>query len=167
MGPGVALKSLLGPRFSLMLFGFGQIAMDIEPLVRILRNDTFLHGWTHTLGGATVIGLASIAGGRPLCQWMLGRWPIDPAGGLLERMRGAQRIGWGPACAGAMIGTWSHVLLDGIMHSDVRPLAPLVSGNGLLGLLSIDALHRVCIASGLAGAILMIAMASRGGRRAA
>lgn len=43
MGPGLAVKALLGRRFSLTVFGFSQIAMDIEPLARMIRGDTLLH----------------------------------------------------------------------------------------------------------------------------
>ena len=167
MGPGLALKSLLGARFSLMLFGFSQVAMDIEPLVRILRDDDVLHGWTHTVGGATAIGVFSIVGGRPACQWILDRWPREPGHWLLERLRGPQRISAGSACAGALLGTWSHVLLDGIMHSDIRPLAPFAPGNALLGVLPIDALHLACIGCGAAGAALLLAVSIRRGRSAA
>jgi hypothetical protein len=39
MGPGLAVKAVFGRYFSLMVFGFSQVAIDIEPLVRIIRGD--------------------------------------------------------------------------------------------------------------------------------
>ena len=68
MGPGVAIKAVAGPYFSLMVFGFSQAAMDIESLVRIIRGDAVLHGLTHTYLGATLIGLASAVVGRPIAS---------------------------------------------------------------------------------------------------
>ena len=33
MGPGIAVKAVLQGSFSLMVFGWAQIVMDIQPLV--------------------------------------------------------------------------------------------------------------------------------------
>ena len=52
MGPGLAIKAVSGRYLSLMVFGFSQVAMDIEPLVRMIRGDAVLHGFTHTYLGA-------------------------------------------------------------------------------------------------------------------
>lgn len=71
MGPGLAVKAVCGRYFSLMVFGFSQVAMDIEPLVRIIRGDAVLHGFTHTCLGATLIAPVSIFVGRPVCQVLL------------------------------------------------------------------------------------------------
>ena len=35
--------------------------IDLEPAIRILRNDPFLHGFTHTYLGATLVALVSVA----------------------------------------------------------------------------------------------------------
>jgi len=121
MGPGVVIKAVGGRYFSLMVFGFSQVAMDVEPLVRMIRGDAVLHGFTHTYLGATLIGLVS-------------------------------------AVAGAFVGTYSHVFLDSIMHSDLQPLAPLSEVNGLLHVISVGALHLLCVLCGVCGALLMFAM---------
>ena len=47
MGPGLAIKALAGRRFSVLTFGIAQVAMDIEPLVRLFRSSDVLHGPTH------------------------------------------------------------------------------------------------------------------------
>ncbi len=69
MGPGIAATAAAGRHFSLMVFGFSQVAIDIEPLVRIIRGDAVLHGFTHTYFGATLIAITSVAIGRPVCQF--------------------------------------------------------------------------------------------------
>jgi membrane-bound metal-dependent hydrolase YbcI (DUF457 family) len=56
---------------------------------------------------------------------------------------------------GAALGAYSHIIIDSIMHVDVRPLAPLVSTNEWQGRMSIGALQAACVAAGLIGVALM------------
>jgi len=88
MGPGVAIKAVAGRYFGLMVFGFSQLAMDIEPLVRIIRGDGMLHTFTHTYLGATLIGLVSAVVGRPICQSLLNYWTPDPYSPFMNWLRG-------------------------------------------------------------------------------
>ena len=44
MGAGLALKAMAGRHFSVLTFGMAQVAMDIEPLVGMLRGAAVLHG---------------------------------------------------------------------------------------------------------------------------
>ena len=39
MGAGLALKAVAGRHFSVLTFGIAQVAMDIEPLVGMLRDS--------------------------------------------------------------------------------------------------------------------------------
>jgi len=64
MGPGLAVKAVTGRYFSLTVFGFCQVAIDIEPLVRMIRGDIVIHGFTHTYLGATLIAFVSVVAGR-------------------------------------------------------------------------------------------------------
>src|SRR5262249_39080508 len=114
MGPGLALKAVTGRCFSLMVFGVSQIAIDIEPLVRIVRGDALLHGFTHTYLGATVIAIISVGIGRPICQFLLNSWTPDPHVPFLDWLRGQEAISWPAAVTGAFVGTYSHVFLDSI-----------------------------------------------------
>jgi hypothetical protein len=157
MGPGLALKALAGRHFSLMVFGFSQVAIDIEPLVRIIRGDAVLHGFTHTYLGATLIALISALVGRPVCQYLLRYWNPDPSSPFLNWLPTAKSIPWSAAIAGAFAGTYSHVLLDSIMHSDMQPIAPASDANALLHVISVDSLHLVCVISGVLGVLLMYA----------
>jgi len=166
MGPGLAVKALSGRYFSLMVFGFSQIAIDIEPLVHIIRGDAVIHGFTHTYLGATVIGVISAVVGRPVCQFLLNHWTPDPYSPFLNWLRGPKLISWPAAITGAFVGTYSHVFLDGIMHSDMQPFAPLSDANPLLHVISAGGLHLLCVLSGGLGALLMFAVfLMRGGAR--
>ena len=160
MGPALALKSVTGDRFSILMFGLAQVAIDIEPLIGHLRR-TDVHGWTHTYLGATVIGGLVLLLGRPIAFAILDRWNGELRRWRLEWLASSGEIAWAPAALGAFIGTYSHVVLDSVMHDDMHPLEPFSSANGLLALVSLPALHLGCIVAGVAGVLLWI------GRRAA
>jgi hypothetical protein len=165
MGPGCAVKAVLGRYFSLTVFGFAQVAMDLEPLVRMLRHDRVLHGFSHTYLGATLIALVALFLGRPVCQWLLDGWHSDGASRFMDWLRGPRRITWWAAASGATIGTYSHVLLDSIMHADMQPFWPFAAGNNLLGLLSVEALHLFCVASGAVGGVGLLGVYLLFGRK--
>jgi len=61
-------------------------------------------------------------------------------------------ISWWVVFISAFIGTFSHVILDSIMHSDIEPFYPFFLENNLLKIISINQLHKLCLYSGLVGA---------------
>lgn len=146
MGPGILIKAILQGSFSLMVFGWTQIVMDLQPLIVIITGNGHLHGFTHSFIGATLIALFSGLTGKYLSEVglrILGIWR-DPA----------LRILWRVAFLSAFLGSFSHVVLDGIMHQDLEPFYPFTSFNGFLGMLSVETLHKLCLYSGLFGAII-------------
>ena len=150
LGPGALFKAIGGDHFSFMIFGGSQVLMDVEPLVRMTRGDTVLHGLSHTVAGAFAIGIVSAAVGRPLSNMV-----------LRHSVGGSPTIGWTVAFISAFVGTYSHIALDAVMHPDMNPLWPFALGNGLLGLISVANLHWFCIASGVLGGIIAIPRALR------
>jgi hypothetical protein len=56
--------------------------------------------------------------------------------------------------AAILFGGWSQVFLDSVMHTDMRPLAPLMNNNAMFDLISVKALHMACLWS-LVGAGLV------------
>jgi membrane-bound metal-dependent hydrolase YbcI (DUF457 family) len=151
MGPALALKAVSGRYFSVLVFGIAQVAMDIEPLYGMTRNAGVLHGWSHSYVGATVIGGFVTLVAPPLCRLILARWNSELEHHGVGWLGSAPGIGWVPATTGAFVGTYSHVALDSIMHSDITPLSPWSMSNGLLGVLSISELHTACVAAGIFG----------------
>ena len=150
MGPGALFKAAGGRHFSLTVFGFSQVLIDIEPLVRIIRGDAVLHGYSHTYVGATLLAAVSVIAGRPICQWLLDHcWPESDLP-FVRWLRGS-KITLPAAIAGAFVGTWSHVFLDSLMHGDIEPLAPFSLANDVQLLISIESLHLLCLLSGVAG----------------
>ena len=150
MGPGILIKSVLQSSFSLMVFGWTQIVMDIQPLIAILSGKGHLHGFTHTYIGAILIAIFSAITGKYLSE--LG----------LKILRIANnnpvKILWWVSFLSAFIGSFSHVLSDSIMHTDVEPFYPLTLSNSLQGIISISALHKLCLYSGLLGAAIYYAV---------
>ena len=144
LGPGAAFKAIGGRRFSFMVFGGSQVLMDIEPLVGIIQGSPILHGATHTVLGALVIGLVAGVIGRPISELVL-KW---------LRIR-HHPITWAVSLLSGLIGTYSHVGLDAIMHRDMTPLWPLAFGNPMLGLLSVWHLHVFCLALGILGVLII------------
>ena len=147
MGPGILIKALLQGSFSLMVFGWSQIIMDIQPLFVIITGEGHLHGFSHTYIGATLLAIFSALSGKYLSEIGLKTLGIskepDPV-----------YISWWVSFGSAFIGTYTHVVLDSIMHSDVEPFYPLSQTNNLLELVTVGQLHLFCLFSALIGAIL-------------
>lgn len=150
MGPGIVVKALLQGSFSLMVFGWAQIVMDIQPLIVIITGEGHLHGFTHTYIGATLLAVFSALSGKYLSEvglFILGLnrdWQI--------------KIAWWVTFLSAFIGTYSHVLIDSIMHADMEPFYPFSQSNAFLNLIPVSALHKLCVYSGLIGAGLFFAI---------
>ncbi len=137
MGPGIAVKSLLQGSFSLMIFGWTQIVMDVQPLVVILTGQGHMHGFSHTYLGATIIAVISAVSGKYMIEC-----GVKPT--VIYR-----KI----AFLSAFIGSFSHVLLDSIMHRDCVPLYPFSSENHIQGIVSVSTLHSLCVYSGWLGIV--------------
>jgi len=146
MGPGILIKALLQSSFSLMIFGWTQILMDIQPLIVLITGQGHLHGFTHTYVGAMLMAFFSALSGKYLSEFGLK---------LLDLSKNTPiKIAWWVCFLSAFIGSFSHVLLDSIMHSDVEPYYPLSIINNFYGFISITALHKFCMYSGLIGAAI-------------
>jgi len=159
MGPGAAIKAVSGKYFSLMVFGFAQVSIDVEPLVRILRGDNIVHGVTHTYLGAVIIGIFSLLAGKVLCEWLLAVWNAIVQFRCLSWLKLTPSISWIAAASGAFIGTFSHVFLDSIIHSDMRPFSPFNASNGLLYLMPAGWVYLLCSVFGICGLMVIAIVA--------
>ena len=155
MGPALAAKAVVPRHFSLLTFGLTQVVIDSEVAFYIVRGDWPLHRHLHTYLGATAVAILAVLLGRPL---------LERAISLLNRLAVPDRestlwieprIPPLAAVTGAVIGSYSQVLLDSIMHSDLRPFAPWSDSNPLLGIMSGANLVLTCLALGALGAIAL------------
>ena len=151
MGVGLAIKAVGGRYFSVLVFGIAPVAMDIEPLIGMIRGSDVLHGWSHSYVGATAIGVLVMLLAPPLCRPILRRWNGELRHHRLGWLTSPEGIGLLASASGAFAGTYSHVVLDSIMHTDITPLSPWSTANGLQGYISINALHSICVITGLFG----------------
>ena len=147
MGPGILIKAILQGSFSLMVFGWTQIVMDIQPLIVLITGEGHLHGFTHTYVGAVLIAIFAALTGKYLSEFSLKLLGISKSDNPIS-------IAWWVVFLSAFIGSFSHVLLDSIMHIDVEPFLPFLLDNPLLGLISVPMLHKVCLYSSLLGAAI-------------
>ena len=147
MGPGILIKALLQGSFSLMVFGWAQIVMDLQPLFVLLTGDGRLHGFSHTYIGATLLAAFSALSGKYLAE--LGLMII----GMAKQYKPI-RINWWIAFGSAFIGAYSHVALDSVMYNVMEPFYPLSKANSMLGFVSVGAVHRFCLYGTMIGAVI-------------
>jgi len=153
-GPGIAIKGLLGDNFSLLTFGISQIAIDIEPLIGMLRGADRLHTFSHTYLGALIIALVVILLAPIICPPLLRRWNKELHTHQLNWLISSESLRPISVITGAMLGTFSHIALDSLMHIDMTPLAPWSEINPLLNLISHSQLEMWCIGAGIGGVVL-------------
>ncbi|PTT88070.1 hypothetical protein DBR42_10430 [Pelomonas sp. HMWF004] len=139
-GPGAALQALAPRHISFLSFVAANVLIDVESLYNLVHGRHPVHAFFHTYVGATLVALALV-----VAFWLLRRAGVQR---LLPALTLRQ------VTLGALLGAWSHVLLDSVMHADIQPLQPLSAANGLLGWVSLSALHWGCLACGVV-ALLM------------
>ncbi len=129
-----------------MVFGWTQIVMDIQPLIVLITGEGHLHGFTHTYIGAILLAVFAALTGKYLSEIGLKMIGLSKSQSI--------KIAWWVSFLSAFIGSFSHVFLDSIMHSDVEPFYPLTLSNNFLGFVSVSMLYKICMYSGLVGAVM-------------
>ncbi|HZX30917.1 MAG TPA: hypothetical protein VFF03_06175 [Rhodocyclaceae bacterium] len=146
-GPGAAFHALAPKRISFLAFCAANVLIDVEPLYYMRTDQYPLHRFFHTYIGATLIVLMTVAlfmAARAFAQRL---WLPNPFGWC--------ELGIPAVAMGAALGSYSHIVLDSLMHADIAPLAPFTASNPLLGLVSLAVLHWGCAATGVLGAIIL------------
>jgi len=151
LGPAAVVKAIAPGYFSLTVFAFVQVLIDLEPLYYMAVDADPLHRFMHTFTGATLAALLGVVVGRPLCEAALRWWNAHLDAQLARWLRTGSKIPLTAAVSGAVIGGYGHLALDAIMHTDVLPLAPFSQTNALHGMISIEELYWGCAIAGLLG----------------
>jgi hypothetical protein len=151
-GVGLAAKAAVPRHFSLAFFVALQVVTDLESLYNLVLHRHPVHRFLHTFVGATLLAAVSSAAVLPFARW----WRLQ-VGRTGPGDRGSARL-FASVLPTALFATWSHVVLDGIMHGDVRPFWPLTDANPLLSLIGLRALHLGCMLLGFFG---IVALAGR------
>jgi membrane-bound metal-dependent hydrolase YbcI (DUF457 family) len=146
-GPGAAFHSAAPKQVSFLAFCAANILIDVEPLYFMLTQQFPLHRFFHTYVGASIILLSVFA----LFLGMLKLAAVVPLPNVFDWKQLTIRS----VIIGAALGSYSHIVLDSVMHSDIRPFSPLSEANPLLGAVSLSALHWSCLAAGALGLIVV------------
>jgi membrane-bound metal-dependent hydrolase YbcI (DUF457 family) len=132
---------------SFLAFCTANVLIDIEPLYYMLTQQTRLHRFFHTYVGAAIVALATVVLFLA-CRWLARKW-------RLPNPFGWQDLRLLAVALGAVAGTFSHIVLDSVMHADITPFAPLSDANPLLRVISLSALHWFCLGAGLLGLLIV------------
>lgn len=165
MGPGLALKACFQGGFSLMIFGWSQILMDLQPLFAVMTGIGELHGISHTYVGASVIAVIAVYTGKPISEYIFRRLRSELSEFSIRFIAIPTTISFKIAFVSALIGVYSHVALDSLLYYDIKPLFPFSDANGLLNLLRGETVYWVCIVLGVVGVFVYLVVRRRIMRR--
>jgi hypothetical protein len=139
-GAALPFEWALRARFSTLAFVAANVAIDVQPVLALgFGAPVAVHGWTHSL-----LGASAIAAALSLLAWRLPR-------------RRAYALGF-------FVGTLSHVALDSCMHHDLSPFAPFRDGNPLIGRIDFD-ISLVMLAPSALWLLLTLWRIDRAGRQ--
>lgn len=166
IGAAFLVKPVLNRCLSVITFGIAQVAMDIEPGVRILFGADVVHGPTHSILGALIVAGLVLWIAPGVCNYLQEKWSKEV---IYYRKSWHVRSGGvskGAVVVGAFFGTLSHVVLDSLIHRDIHPLSPFSQANPFMGLITHDAVYQACAIAGVLGcavwSIINWARASQG-----
>jgi membrane-bound metal-dependent hydrolase YbcI (DUF457 family) len=146
-GPGGAIHAVAPRHVSFIAFATANVLVDIEPLYFMLTGQDPLHRFFHTCVGVTLVIAATVL------LFMLAR---KFASRLPDPFRW-KALGLRQVILGAAAGGCSHIVLDSVMHADIRPFSPFSQANPLYLAVSIDALHDICLWCGAAAVVVLVA----------
>jgi len=158
LGPGILIKAILQGFFSLIIFGWAQILMDLQPLFAIITGVGKLHGFSHTYAGATLIAFISAYTGKWIYEMVMLFIKKDFTEYQKKLFDVPKKLTMGVCVISAFLGTYSHVVLDSIMHGDIEPFYPINLENYLYLVLSFENLHKLCIYTGIIGTTIFFAI---------
>jgi membrane-bound metal-dependent hydrolase YbcI (DUF457 family) len=128
---------------SFIAFVAANCITDVESIYNVLNGNFPVHRFLHTfLGAAVVTGLT-------IALFLSARRLAVPL--RLPDLFQWQHLSLMAVAVGAIVGAYSHILLDGIMHADMRPFAPWSDANPLFQVISLSTLHWACVMTGVVG----------------
>jgi membrane-bound metal-dependent hydrolase YbcI (DUF457 family) len=151
------IKAIIPRHFSWSIFALTNIFIDLEPITYFVFTGIPSHKFFHSILGATLLGLICAIYFRKLCGNYIMKWnknlhPIDRS--WLEVRN--SKVNLFEALLGGLIGAWSHLVLDSMMHHDIKPFWPFLSENIFLGLLSSNSILYSCVGFFIIGIVIFI-----------
>lgn len=146
-GPGAAVHAMAPRHVSFLAFCASNVLMDFESLYNLVHDRHPVHAFFHTFLGATLVIFATVL----LFVAVRAVAPILHLPNLFRWKSLTVR----QVSMGAALGAYSHVVLDSVMHGDIRPLWPISASNVFLGAVALDDLHWYCIIAGVFGLVFI------------
>ena len=141
-GPALLIGVLLFPFIDLATVMIASVILDLEPLAVILFDLPLpLHSFFHTYLGATIVALILSIGIYPFRKYLN---EIVSFFGL------EQESSFRHILPASFIGTYSHVLLDSFLYTEMNPFFPLL-GNPFVGALAGGFVYNLCFILGVVG----------------
>lgn len=135
-GPSATLALSLKKYLGLPIFILANVVIDFEPLMVMIFHPNYpLHGFFHTFIGAIIIGsLWGIAAyfAKNFTAKMMKIFMLD------------YQINLKLAITSGILGFVFHIILDSIMHPDIKPFYPS-SYNPLFRIISVHDLYFLCM----------------------
>jgi membrane-bound metal-dependent hydrolase YbcI (DUF457 family) len=135
LGPAFLLGELFEKKVNLFSILIGSITIDVRATYCLFAGCRPLHGPFHTFLAATIIGL--------LIAWLIfsqRMWLRK----ITDKLRIEQSYSLNSIILGSITGTWSHVILDSFLYTDITPLWPL-SLNPLLAVAGSGTIYIICV----------------------
>jgi membrane-bound metal-dependent hydrolase YbcI (DUF457 family) len=145
-GPGILFAGVAPRRVSLIAFVAANCITDVESIYNVLTGNFPYHRFLHTFLGALVVTALTMALFL-LTRHLARKWP-------LPNWFSWQQLTLLPVIVGALLGSFSHIVLDGVMHADMRPFSPWSDANPFLHRLSMGTLHWGCVIAAMLGGLL-------------
>jgi membrane-bound metal-dependent hydrolase YbcI (DUF457 family) len=147
-GLGVLFHGAAPRRVSFIAFVAANCITDVESIYNLLQGNFPVHRFLHTFVGATLVAAMTVA-----LFMAMRRLARDVR---LPDWFEWQQLTLPAVVVGAALGSGSHIVLDGIMHADMRPFAPWSEANPFLHAISLSALHWWCIIAAVAGGLIWL-----------
>jgi len=152
-GPGVLFAGAAPRRVSLIAFVAANCITDVESIYNVLTGNFPYHRFLHTFLGAVVVTALTIA------LFLFTRQVARKI--ALPDWFSWQQLTLLPVAVGALLGSFSHIVLDGVMHADMRPFAPWSDANPFLHRVSLGVLHWGCVIAAVLGGLLWLSVLRR------
>ncbi len=147
LGPGLLVGLLLLSYVDFPTFLVASVIVDVEPFLVLWWNLPYpLHGFFHSFLGGTLVAL---------CLLLLMHKARKSLSPLLFFFKINQTVSFKKIVLAAVSGIYLHIILDSLMHRDIRPFYPL-DLNPFLGLSSDLGVYMLCMWSFVGGVIIYI-----------
>jgi len=147
LGPGLLVGLLLLRYVDFPTFLMASVIVDVEPFLVLWWNLPYpLHGFFHSFVGGTLVALVLTVVMRKV------RKSLSPA---LLFFQINQAVSFKKIGLAAVSGIYLHILLDSLMHRDIRPFYPF-DLNPFLGMTSSVGVYMLCMGSFMGGVVIYI-----------